>query len=138
METSVTSVVSRTLMRCLLTHLVKVFFCTLSRSSKEHREKKEVNDMFELHTPPQRLELYYLCQVVRKKKSLLTESLTESKCFPCTLKMLGFSIFIRIPQFHQLIHYFLNTKKTQNNNSKMTWAVTPSVLTCVTTPCSAR
>lgn len=63
------SVVSRTLMRCLLTHLVKVFFCTLSRSSKEHREKREVNDMFELHTPPQRLELYYLCQLVRKKKT---------------------------------------------------------------------
>lgn len=70
METSVTSVVSHTLMRCLLTHLVKVFFCTLSRSSKEHREKREVNDMFELHTTPQWLELYYLCQLVRKKNLL--------------------------------------------------------------------
>ena len=32
--------VTHTLMRCLLTHFVKVFFCTLSRSSEE-KEIKE-------------------------------------------------------------------------------------------------
>lgn len=43
-QDSVSYEITQTLMRCLLTHFVKVFFCTLSRSSEERRERKKVSD----------------------------------------------------------------------------------------------
>lgn len=46
-----TELLTLTLMRCLLTHFVKVFFCTLSRSSegdKNKRERREVNYIIQI------------------------------------------------------------------------------------------